>query len=412
MAVKVETPVLKVAIVGGGPGGLATAVALRAVPGLEVTLYERAEVLREVGAGISIPPNSWNVLDLLGVDSLTSGHPTTAVLNMNGKTGEELHRVETGSLSSRKPIRTQRTALQAALLAHVPKDSIQLGKKVLGLDNLGPSGVRLTFADGSTTVAGLVVGADGIRSVVRDSVWPEYPLSFTGTTIWRVLLPVDAIKDLDPRFMTTGWWHGPTTHVYFSLVGEGMWEIAARAWQDPKIHGSSKVSWGTPVENEVVEANFTEYLPQVREALHRVPKGHWREFAAFAGPNLATLTGWNNRVVLVGDSSHALSGAFGSGAGFAMEDGWVLAQALASTNNDLSKALPLFDKIRVPYYTRMYAHLDNEAKRRALHLSQLLEPSDEERVRNKVIKIEGTDMKWIYANDIGKVWRESVAVVA
>lgn len=153
------------------------------------------------------------------------------------------------------------------------------------------------------------------------------------------------------------------------------------------------------------------YLPQVREALFRVPKGHWREFAAFAGPKLATLTGWDNRVVLVGDSSHALSGAFGSGAGFAMEDGWILAQALAVSENDMHKALPLFDKIRVPYYTRMYAHLDAEAKRRALHLSRFVAPNDEERVRSKVIKA-GADMQWIYGNDIGKVWREIVAATA
>jgi salicylate hydroxylase len=81
-----------------------------------------------------------------------------------------------------------------------------------------------------------------------------------------------------------------------------------------------------------------------------VPHGAWREFAAFAGPEMDTLTTWNNKIVLVGDSSHALSGAFGSGAGFAMEDGWVLAQSLAYFDNDLNKALPLFDQIRVSYY--------------------------------------------------------------
>ena len=95
-----------------------------------------------------------------------------------------------------------------------------------------------------------------------------------------------------------------------------------------------------------------------------------------------------------------------------MEDGWVLARALATSNNDLSRALPLFDRIRVPYYTRMYTHLDAEAKRRALHLSRFDKPSDEERVRGKVIKAGGEEMQWIYGNDIGRVWRESVDSVA
>lgn len=76
-------PRLKVAIVGGGPGGLATAIALSKIPNVEVTIYEQASLLREVGAGISIGTNTWNVLSLLGVaDTLTSGHKTWTILNL------------------------------------------------------------------------------------------------------------------------------------------------------------------------------------------------------------------------------------------------------------------------------------------------------------------------------------------
>lgn len=74
---------LRVAIVGGGPGGLATAIALSKIPNVQVHIYEKDKVLREVGAGINIGPNSWNVLELLGVaDTLVSGHQSTVVLNM------------------------------------------------------------------------------------------------------------------------------------------------------------------------------------------------------------------------------------------------------------------------------------------------------------------------------------------
>jgi salicylate hydroxylase len=76
-------PHLNVAIVGGGPGGLATAIALSRIPNVDVTIYEQARVLREVGAGISIGSNTWNVLNLLGVaDTLTSGHETWTILNL------------------------------------------------------------------------------------------------------------------------------------------------------------------------------------------------------------------------------------------------------------------------------------------------------------------------------------------
>lgn len=74
---------LRVAVVGGGPGGLATAIALSKTPNVEVHIYEKDKILREVGAGINIGANSWNVLELLGVaDSLVSGHPSDVVLNM------------------------------------------------------------------------------------------------------------------------------------------------------------------------------------------------------------------------------------------------------------------------------------------------------------------------------------------
>ncbi|KAJ4365333.1 hypothetical protein N0V83_008954 [Neocucurbitaria cava] len=154
-----------------------------------------------------------------------------------------------------------------------------------------------------------------------------------------------------------------------------------------------------------------EYLPQIREALSRVPPGGWREFAAFAGPELDTLTAWNNKIVLVGDSSHALSGAFGSGAGFTMEDGWVLAQSLSYSKNDLSKALPVFNAIRLTYYSRMYAHLASEAKRRAAKLKTLGNPSFDERVASKIITDGGVDMSWIYEKDISATWRQSVGVL-
>lgn len=154
--------------------------------------------------------------------------------------------------------------------------------------------------------------------------------------------------------------------------------------------------------------HLQEYLPQIRKALSLVPPGGWREFAAFAGPELDTLIAWNNKVALVGDSSHALSGAFGSGAAFALEDGWVLAQALSHFENDLSKALPLFNATRLPYYSRMYTHLASEASRRATRLQGLGDPTFDERVANKIVSDGGADMSWIYENDIEATWMQVV----
>lgn len=158
-----------------------------------------------------------------------------------------------------------------------------------------------------------------------------------------------------------------------------------------------------------------EYMSEIQAALKKVPDGSWREFAAFAGPELAQLSNWDSKVVLVGDSSHALSGAFGAGAGFAMEDGWVIAQALRHSGNDRHRALALFDRVRVPYYHRMYEWLDAGAKKRAAKLAELGaagvgvngRPSEEERVKTKIIK-EGGDMSWIYQHNIANVWESTL----
>jgi hypothetical protein len=87
MTVDLTTQPLRIAIVGGGPGGLATAIALQKIPNVDVALYEQASELREVGAGISIGANSWKVLELLGVaDSVDTGHETWTVLNLYAPT--------------------------------------------------------------------------------------------------------------------------------------------------------------------------------------------------------------------------------------------------------------------------------------------------------------------------------------
>lgn len=99
-----------------------------------------------------------------------------------------------------------------------------------------------------------------------------------------------------------------------------------------------------------------DFDPRVREALAKVPPGYWKEFSLFAGPRLDRLTGWQGKIVLVGDASHPLFSALGSGTAFAMEDGWLLARTIEyshSTKGTLGTALEIFDKLRSPYYAGM-----------------------------------------------------------
>jgi salicylate hydroxylase len=172
---------LAVAIVGGGPGGLGTAIALSALFFVSVTLYEQAPEPREVGAGISIGRNAWNVLNLLGAAERVRGGRLGTSWQRNGRTGEVVHtdashatpaeeKKDEAKQEEEDPrfasIRARRTRLQAALLDKVPDGTIQFGKKLVEIRDLGEGkGVKLRFQDGIETTADFVVGADGIRSV-------------------------------------------------------------------------------------------------------------------------------------------------------------------------------------------------------------------------------------------------------
>ncbi|KAM0724168.1 hypothetical protein Q7P37_000050 [Cladosporium fusiforme] len=413
---------LRVAIVGAGPAGLGAAIALSALPDVQVDIYEKATELREVGAGIRIGFNCWKVLGLLGAADRVRGHHKVNVFHRNGITGEVVGSTQAASLPPRQqPHRVRRTNLQSALVETVPPGIIHLRKALKHLNNLD-EGVRLSFEDGSEVEADLVVGADGIRSSVRDAIFPDHTTKFTGTTIWRTLIPLSSVSHLPDVKTYTTWWYGKAGHVYTSPVDDAaemnddqrMLEISCRNLVDPKTDTRKRFSWGVPATNETVLSHFIDYSPQVLDALNQAPEGSWKEFSAFAGPRLQNLTGWDNKCVLLGDASHPLSGAFGSGAAFALEDGWILARAIEYTDKHARpwrEAIEMFDEIRSPYYSRMYEFLDSQ-KESAQAAS--LANADPEKKFEAALKLRAdginmeTKVPWIYLNDIENVWREYV----
>ncbi|KAH8691159.1 putative FAD-binding monooxygenase [Talaromyces proteolyticus] len=437
MSTEPSSNVLRIAIIGGGPAGLGAAIALSRLPNVKITLYEKARELREVGAGINIGYNCWKVLELLGAAEEVRGHAAQNVLHRNAISGEI--RSERPAQSSLPPKyrshRVRRTRLQSALISKVPQGIIQLNRRLVSLhDEL--HGVRLIFEDGDETIADLVLGGDGIRSVVRLSLFPDHVTKFTGTTIWRTLVPAKLCSDIPNLVPETSWWHGPAGHCYFSLVddpsefsdsnnsSEQMLEISCRYLTDPALDTERRFSWGIPATNERVTVHFKDYDPRPRESLSRVPEGNWKEFSAFAGPRLDRLIGWG-KVALLGDSSHPLTGAFGSGAAFAMEDGWILAQAIEYTTNrrlstdqgtkaqNIADALEIFNEIRSPYYRRMYEHIDNQkAKTLQARAKAESESSDPTHIFEGALQARLDsftavgEMDWIYRNDIGLVWQD------
>ncbi|KAJ5457264.1 hypothetical protein N7530_012538 [Penicillium desertorum] len=406
-----------VAIVGGGPGGLGTAIALSELPFLKVTLYEKNTEPREAGAGISLSRNAWRVLDLLGASNGVKGGSKSNTHQRNAYTGKILNITQHPETSAADPhgsIRARRTRLQSALLSRVPEGLIHFGKKVVSLENVSGQGVRLVFQDQTEAIADIVVGADGIHSVVRRTLFPDHQLHFTGNTAFRVLIPKSRLAHIPDITTTTSWWWGEAGHVYLSDVDDEeetedpFFEITVRFYCEPEVPGKT-VFWGVPASNEKVGSRVETFDQRIRDAISAVTEGEWREFATFAGPRLNKITDWN-KVALIGDASHPLSGAFGSGATFAMEDGWILARALELTrfaSRPTRDALGIFEQIRSPYYAKMYQHLD-DIRDKTQRL--LAEATDFDVIlQAKIDTFLYGDKDFIYQNDIKKVWEDYLA---
>src|SRR3954454_19253598 len=175
---------LSIAIIGAGMGGLAAAGALRRV-GIDITVYEQAAHFTRLGAGIQIGCNAMKVLRGLGLEQRLrsqSFYPRSWN-NRHWKTGEVKFDMIFGESAEQKfgapYLLAHRGDLHAALTSAVPDEHIKLSHKLVGLDQTS-DGVRLTFANGMVTTADVVLGADGVHSVVRDILFDTSPVNFTG----------------------------------------------------------------------------------------------------------------------------------------------------------------------------------------------------------------------------------------
>jgi salicylate hydroxylase len=231
---------LRVAIVGGGLGGLCAAGFLHRA-GARVTVFEQAPELSYVGAGINMGPNAARILRHLGVgDALAEAGEMV-------ETGWEFRRWQDGSALFSQPRDASslqrygahgyfihRADLLNVLLRVVPREIIELDRACTGVEQ--DAGVaRLTFADGFTAEADVVIGADGIHSVVRDAVVDDAaPTTFSGLVAWRCLVPAQQAPLFALRPAQT-LWVGPGRHVAHYPIRNRTWVNAvaitpAQAW--------------------------------------------------------------------------------------------------------------------------------------------------------------------------------------
>lgn len=337
-----------IAVAGAGIGGLTVALALAAV-GRAVTVFERAEALEPVGAGVQLSPSAVLVLDRLGVLAGLRPRATapSEVLVRRGRDGAELARIPLSAERYGAPFLTvMRADLQAALLARAaaePAVTLVFGRTVSGHVPQG-RGVSLAFAEagaGPVPAEGLV-GADGIRSAVRRrmSGRSEDDLRLSGRSAWRSLVPAGAVEPgaLAER---SNLWLGRRAHLVHYPVASGtlvnLVAIIDEGAPAPRDH-----FWSQPARDGTVEARLAGWAEPARRLVAAAPS--WRKWPLADRPPLDR---WSEgAVTLLGDAAHPMLPFLAQGAAQAIEDAAVLAEAVAAEPGDLAAAFSTYAAAR------------------------------------------------------------------
>jgi salicylate hydroxylase/6-hydroxynicotinate 3-monooxygenase len=314
--------------VGAGIGGLALAATLRRF-GMEAHVYEQAQRFAHIGAGIQMMPNSMKVLRQIGVEErvrATSFAPYSH-LNRAWDTGEvtrELPMPE--GLYGAPYLCMHRASLHEALVSVLPPENFRLDCKLVGLDQAAGK-VTLKFADGSCASADVVVGADGVHSVVRDIiVGPDAPIH-KGRIAYRAVFPAELMKGRDIGRSRTKWW-GVDRHIVIYYTTSACSEVYFITSVPEPAEWLTRESWSAKGDVSELRAAYAGFHPDVRAVLEACPDCH--KWAILEREPLAR---WSRgHVVLLGDAAHPMTPYMAQGGATAIEDAAVLARCLADVD--------------------------------------------------------------------------------
>lgn len=307
---------LKVCVIGAGIGGLAVARAL-ALRGADVSVLEQAPEISEVGAGLQISPNGFAVLRALGLDAALRARAVQAdaVCLRDYRRGEVL-RLDLGALDSQDYYFIHRADL-IEVLAEGAREAgarIRLLQKVSSVEGGAPP--RIHLASGAQTEADLVIGADGLHSVVRPVLNGISTPFFTRQVAWRATVP--NLWDRGPEVQVH---MGPMRHVVsYPLRGGALLNLVAvqerAAWTEE--------SWSQRDDPVALRAAFGDFSADLQAMLDAVEEVHL--WGLFRHPVAKV---WQrDGLALLGDAAHPTLPFMAQGASMALEDAWVLADAL------------------------------------------------------------------------------------
>ena len=338
---------LRIAVIGGGIGGLTAARALLR-RGFEVHVYESSPELKEIGAGVALGPNAMKALRSLDLEDpvraigyqsdyqqlrtwkgriISKTDPTVSARRF-GASGCTIHRAD----------------LLDVLAQSVPADFVSLSARCEAVTT-SDDGAAARFTDGTEIEADVVLGADGIHSAVRASLFgPDAP-QFTGKICYRSVIPV---ADLPARRLEPyeGLWLGPHGTIVNYGVRRGELINVVAHYEDATYKHES---WIAECDREEILERYGKWHPSLREVF--AAGKLWYKWALYDRDPMPAWT--KGRTTIVGDAAHPMLPYLGQGAGQAIEDGCVLAAALDKLADDPSAALQLYERSRRPRASRV-----------------------------------------------------------
>ena len=328
-----------IAIVGGGIGGLFAANALLA-QGLQVSVYEQAPALGEVGAGVFLTPNSVRQLERAGLGPAVEKWGARVGLGSRyfRHDGSPIAPVQvTDSSGWNATFGMHRADLVELLADALPDNVVHTGHRCTGFEQRDDV-ARVSFSNGAVAEADVIVAADGIHSELRPYVFPPSNPVFSGSVAYRGVLPLERIPD----WPTDAWlmWLGKAKHFLTFPVRAGqLINYVGFVPADEQM----KESWSSPGDPDVLRREFAGWDPRIETLLKQVQMTF--RWALYDREPLPTWT--RGRLSLLGDAAHPMLPHLGQGANQSIEDGMALATILARADRTtVPAALAAYERLR------------------------------------------------------------------
>jgi salicylate hydroxylase len=354
----------RIAVVGAGICGMTAALALARFGFRRISVFERSPALGEVGAGLTLSPNATRALIGLGLGEALerdSDEPHTG-LTRHWRSAAILTRSERGAAIRARygaPYfqihRADLLDMLAQAVARQPAIDLRTGHALVGLESRGEA-TELVFANGERVLADVVLGCDGLKSAVCHALFGVTPAEFSGYVAWRGLVPQSALaRTLEPpaqlfigierMFMRYHVRHGSLVNVVAVARSDG--------WTDE--------GWMIPSTIDELRAQYAGWHEDILDTIEHVPPAQCFKWAIHVREALPRWQQGN--VVVAGDAAHPMVPFMGMGAALGIEDGVVLARALAAHGN-VGAALTAFEQAR----HERASFVQRESARRGLRL--------------------------------------------